>query len=104
MYAYALVKRLLSDSTETVEVVLNGVWRPAITIKEPRKADRYTESFQLSGGIYAIFTHKGDTDRVREVLIGINGYWLPKSKYERGSGPLMSYICITPHWFRKRNA
>ena len=36
---------------------------------------------RLTGGLYAIFTHKGPAAELHPLYRAVHNYWLPKSKY-----------------------
>ena len=95
LYMYALVNRLLSEATESIEVIREGAFLPALTTVEQRPPDRHTESLLLPEGLYAIFTHRGGTEAVGPLYEAVCHYWLPKSKYRPGPG--MPYVVFLSH-------
>ena len=86
LYMYALVNGLLSETIESVEVIREGEYRPALTVKEFLSATKHIDVAILPEGLYAIFTHKGETAAVHGLYVAIQNYWLPKSKYRQGEG------------------
>ena len=86
LYMYAVVNRLMSDVTESIEVIRNDQYYPALTTRESLKANSHIEPCVLQEGLYAIFTHKGDMDRIHELYMAVKNYWLPASKYSEGTG------------------
>lgn len=86
LYMYAMMNHLLSKDTESLEIIKNGSFYPALTTKEEVQTNRYVESLVLPESIYAIFTHKGDYSGLRSLFSAIRNYWLPESKYQKGPG------------------
>ncbi len=86
LYMYAMVNRLLSESTESIEIIRGDVYHPALTVKETIQPDKYVEVCTFPEGLYAIFTHKGDASGIPELYAAIRNYWLPASKYSKGAG------------------
>lgn len=82
LYVYAMMNRLLSDSTESIEIVREGAYLPALTTERLIQSNVHIDSMVLPEGIYAIFTHKGDVGGIPELCGAIFNYWLPKSKYQ----------------------
>lgn len=89
LYMYVMLNGLLSDSAESVELIKDGVYVPALTTKELVPANKQIDSLVLPEGVYAIFTHKGNPAGIPELCSAVFNYWLPASKY-RHSG--VSYI------------
>lgn len=81
LYMYAMVNRLLSDSTESIELIRNHSYIPSLSIKDSLQPDKHIDVLILTEGLYAIFTHKGNTAGIEGLYAAINNYWLPKSKY-----------------------
>jgi AraC family transcriptional regulator len=93
LYMYAMVNRLLSESSESLEIIKDGIFYPALTTTTFLTSDDHVDSVQLSEGTYAIFTHIGNTDRLPELYDAIIHYWLPTSKYVLSSGfPYIKYL------------
>lgn len=93
LYAYAVFNRLLSENTESIEVVMDDVFRPALTVKGPAVSDAHAVYATLGEGLYAIFTHRGDTAGVPGLYPAIFNYWLPAGKYRLGEGtPYVVYL------------
>lgn len=81
LYMYAMVNRLLSETTESIEVIKNGIFHPGLSTRELITTNKHIVSETLPEGLYAIFTHKGSLDKVAELFEGVLNYWIPKSKY-----------------------
>lgn len=90
LYMYAMMNRLLSEYTESVEIIKDGAYVPALTTKENVGQGKHIESMILPEGLYAIFTHKGDTAGISELCGAVFNCWLPASKYEHNTE--MPYI------------
>lgn len=45
------------------------------------------ETFDLTGGLYTVFTHKGDTKEFQKTAQYIYGVWLPNSEYNLDNRP-----------------
>jgi len=81
LYMYAILNRLLSDASESLELIKENVFYPALTTKVLVHSNEDVEALLLSGNLYAIFTHKGDMDEIPKLYEAIIQYWLPSSKY-----------------------
>lgn len=90
LYMYALVNGLLSDATESIEIIRDNRWIPALSTKELSRSDKHADAMALPEGLCAIFTHRGDVAAVEGLYAAIRNYWLPKSKYRQDEG--MPYI------------
>lgn len=95
LYMYGVVNRLLSDTMESVEVIRGEIFYPAITVKEFLITDRHAALSVLPEGLYAIFTHKGNTSGIPALYAAIKNFWLPASKYRLGPG--MPYVVYLTH-------
>lgn len=93
LYMYAMVNRLLSESCESLEIIKEGLFYPAITTTSFLPADKHIDPLYLQDGTYAIFTHIGSPERLPELFDVIIHYWLPASKYTLHSGfPYIKYL------------
>jgi len=93
LYTYGLMKRLLSDSTESIEVICGGVFLPSLSTREPQAENPHVLAAVLPEGRYAIFTHKGDPARLKELYKAIFDYWLPAGNYSlAASEPYIVYL------------
>lgn len=93
LYMYAIVKNLLSDNTESLELINKGNYRPALTATELLLSDKHIDTFVLDEGLYAIFTYKGNPAGVEALWAAIHNYWLPTSKYVQSEAiPYVSYL------------
>lgn len=93
LYMYAVVRRLLSESCESLEIIRDRVFYPALTVKSFLSPDDHMESLRLPDGIYAIFTHRGSTDTLWEFYDAVLLCWLPGSKYTLSPGfPYVKYV------------
>lgn len=86
LYMYALVNRLLNPDTESIELIRTPYYIPALTTREAAESDKYTISSCINEGLYAIFTHKGNTSRISRLYEAIQNYWIPSSKYFQANG------------------
>ena len=96
LYLYALVNRLLSDTTESIELIGDDHYRPALTAKEPPTSNKHTETLTLPEGLYAIFTHKGEPAAATGLYAAARHYWLPKSKYRQSATPSYAVYLNNP--------
>lgn len=93
LYTYAMMNRLLSDSTESIDLIRHHSYIPAIGTKELHQPDKHIDAIRLPEGLYAIFTHKGNITGIPELYAAVNNYWLPKSKYRLAEGiPYVMYL------------
>lgn len=94
LYMYALFNRLLSDSTESLEIIKGDIFYPALTTKDALSANNMIIASVLPEGIYAIFTHKGDLDSIPQLFKAIFNYWLATSKYTicAETAPYVKYL------------
>ena len=93
LYMYAIVNRLLSESTESIEIIEGKKYIPAITTDRLLESNRHTATLILPEGLYAIFTYKGNTAYIPELYAAIHNYWLPMSKYTQSKGmPYVIYL------------
>jgi len=93
LYMYTMVNRLLSETTESIELIRNNSYIPALSTKETLQSNKHVNTQTLPEGLYAIFTHKGDIIGIPELYAAINNYWLPKSKYFQTEGvPYIIYL------------
>lgn len=93
LYMYAMVNQLLSESCESLELIKDGVFYPALTTATFLTSDEHIDSTHLSEGAYAIFTHIGSPEKLPELYDAIIHYWLPASKYILHSGfPYIKYL------------
>lgn len=90
LYMYALVNRLLSDTIESIEVIQNESYRPALTTGEGVCSGRHAESLMLQEGLYAIFTHRGEFAAIEGLYAAVRNYWLPAGKYTQA--PAYPYV------------
>ena len=81
LYMYALVNRLLSESTESLELIKDSINYPCLSTKKLIESNRVVNTLTLPDGLYAIFTHKGSIDKISELYNAILNYWIPSSKY-----------------------
>lgn len=87
LYMYALVNRLLSEATESVEVIRGEAFVPALTVRERPEPDRHAEVDVLPEGLYAIFTHRGAPDGIAELYAAVRNYWFMTGKYAPAASP-----------------
>ena len=93
LYMYAIVNRLLFDTTESLEVMWNGDFYPALTVRELPRTNNHIHPVVLPEGLYAIFTHKGEIGKIVELYEAVRNYWLPTAKYIlAGSMPYIVYL------------
>lgn len=93
LYTYAMANRLLTEATESLELIRDGRYSPALSTRTPVEADQLVDSLLLSEGLYAIFTHKGNPDRISELYDAVLHYWIPGSKYRmRAETPYVIYL------------
>jgi len=92
LYAYAMFKKLLSESTESLEIVNEGKNIPCLTTQSLVPSDKFVRSMILKEGLYAIFTHKGSYAGIDELYRMIMGHWLILSKYKLSQS--FSYIAF----------
>lgn len=95
LYMYAMVNQLLSESCESLEIIKDRIFYPAITTTSFLPVDKHIDPLYLQDGTYAIFTHIGSPERLPELYDAIIHYWLPASKYTLHSG--FSYIKYLNH-------
>ncbi len=88
LYMYAMVNRLLAPDTESIEIIRTETRHPALTTKEQLQPNKHISTIILPEGLYAIFTHKGDTSTIHNLIAAIHNYWLPKSKYNQANDML----------------
>lgn len=81
LYAYALFSRLLSGSSESLELIQAGILEPCLTSSNLPEGNKHIKPVTLPGGLYAIFTYRGETGNLSGFINAIKHYWLPKSKY-----------------------
>lgn len=81
LYMYALVNRLLTETTESIEIIGKKSFIPCLIIKEKATANEHIDSDTLPESLYAIFTHKGPYEGVKELYRAVINYWLGSSKY-----------------------
>jgi len=81
LYMYALVNRLISETSESIEIIKENVYYPCLTINGQLLSDNSIDTMVLPEGLYAIFTHKGSLNGISELLSAIMNYWLSTSKY-----------------------
>ena len=90
---YAMVNRLLWDDAESIEIINNGAYCPALTVRKLPYRDKNVRADILPEGLYAIFTHKGETAAIEGLYAAVLNYWLPKSKYKSGEAhPYVIYL------------
>lgn len=87
LYMYALASRLLSEATESVEVIRQEAFLPALSVRERLEPDRFAEIVSLPEGLYAIFTHRGDPSRIAELYAAVRNYWFMTGKYVPAASP-----------------
>lgn len=93
LYMYAVLNKLLSETTESLEIIDKGAYYPALTVKELPNNGKQIDTQVLPEGVYAIFTHKGNLDTLPELYSAIFNFWLPASKYKnRESTPYIVYL------------
>ena len=82
LYMYAIINRLLSETSESLEIIKEQVFYPVLTTKELLSSDKHIDTLTLPNHLYAIFTHKGNADEIPKLYDAIVYYWLPSSKYD----------------------
>lgn len=90
LYMYAMVNRLLTDTTESLDLISGSQFQPALTTRELLQPGTKVTPFELPDGLYAIFTHKGAFGKIPTLYQAIQNYWIPASKYTKAASP--SYI------------
>lgn len=97
LYTCAMVYGLLSEATESLEIIgENDTRRPSLTVNERIASGKHLVCSTLPEGVYAIFTHRGSTEGIPELTETIFNYWLPGNKYERANGEA-AYIKYLSH-------
>lgn len=92
---FALVHRLLKDTTESLEVIRNGELIACLSTRKPVAENPHICSGRLPEGLYAIFTLKSHTASISEFYETVVNYWLPAGKYKpAGSEP---YVLFPSH-------
>lgn len=82
LYTYAIFKKILSEGTESVEIIKDNKRFPSLTTQQLEPSDKFVDSLILKEGLYAIFTHKGSYGKIDELYKAITGHWLVISKYK----------------------
>ena len=54
----------------------------AVEVSQSIQAPQGMENYNLAGGKYAVFRHKGPANQVPETISKIFGDWLPQSEYQ----------------------
>lgn len=86
LYMYAVVNSLMNETTESLEVISEGVYRPALTAREAPAQDRHAESATLPEGIYAIFTHRGEPAAIEGLYAAVRNLLAAEQQIPSGSG------------------
>lgn len=81
LYMYALVNRLLSESTESLDIIKDSKYHHCLNTNQLIPSNKHVLSITLSEGLYAIFTHKGSLKKITGLFEAVINYWLPSSKY-----------------------
>jgi len=81
LYMYAMVNHLLSESCESVDIIKEDTFYPCLILRQKTASDEHIETITLQEGLYAIFTHKGNTEGIKELLNATLNYWLSSGKY-----------------------
>lgn len=82
LYMYAIINRLLTDTTESIEIIKDRNYHPCLSTGQLVTPNKHVDSITLPDGLYAIFTHKGSLGKIPELFQTIMYYWMPKSKYK----------------------
>lgn len=90
LFAYAVMNRLISPPVESLEILTDGVFFPALTVKAEIPENNHVEYRVLADGLYAIFTYRGEVGKLPELYEAVRNYWLPSSKYGLSSAD--SYV------------